>query len=225
MTNASCFRTAPQLTRYLTEGGELPPDLVEHLGHCGDCGETLRRARLLGELLDRTGDDRSAAAPRVPLSPAMTNEVIAAVRRRRLLRWGLAMAIVAIGFAAWYSAGAVLHVRHRYAVWSMMMVLFTGPLVLAAMTAGLDAGPSRLYKRLRGHQLSGICQGLSEVTRIPVWILRMAFVALIFFKGAGVVLYLLLDVLLPIHPDDRVDLLRFRIARWWKSRRAAAARA
>ena len=224
MTKASCSRTADQLTRYLTEGGELPLDLSEHVRHCSKCGETLMRAQLLGDLLERARDEQAGLAAPVALSQAMTDEVIAAVRRRRLLRAGLAIAFVVIGIASWYLTTTAMHVHHRYAVWSMLMTLFTGPLLLVAMTAGIDAGgPGRLFKRIRGRQLSGICQGLSEATRIPVWIWRMAFVGLIFLKGAGVILYLLLDVALPIHPDDRADLLRFRIARWWKSRRATAA--
>jgi len=117
-----------------------------------------------------------------------------------------------------------LHVQHPYAAWGILMILIAGPLVLVATTAGVDAGgPAGVYKRMRGRQLSGICQGLSEATRVPVWIWRMAFVGLVFLKGAGLILYLLLDVVLPIHPDDRAGLLRFRIARWWRSRRASAA--
>jgi phage shock protein PspC (stress-responsive transcriptional regulator) len=224
MTKASCSRIAEQLTRYLTEGGDLPRELIEHVRHCSECGETLRRAQLLGDLLERTRDEQPGFAAPVVLSRAMTDEVIAAVRRRRLLRGGLAIAVVVIGIASWYLTATAMHLQHRYAVWSMLMILFTGPLVLAAMMAGIDAdGPGRLFKRMRGRQLSGICQGLSEATRIPVWIWRMAFFGLIFFKGAGVILYLLLDIALPIHPDDRADLLRFRIARWWKQRRAVAA--
>lgn len=222
MTKASCSRSAEQLTRYLTEGGELPTKLIEHGRHCSQCGETLRRAQLLGELLNRTRDEQPGLAAPLALSEAVTDEVIAAVRRRRLLRAGLAIAIAVIGVASWYLTTDAMHVRHRYAVWSMLVILFTGPLVLVAMTAGIDAGGSgRLFKRIRGRQLSGVCQGLSEATELSVWIWRMGFVGLIFFKGAGVILYLLLDVALPIQADDRADLLRFRIARWWKSRRAA----
>jgi phage shock protein PspC (stress-responsive transcriptional regulator) len=224
MMKASCSRTAEQLTRYLT-GGALPTaELIDHLGQCSECDELLRRAQLLGDLLARTPDEPPPAVVPVALSQAMTDEVIAAVRRRSRLRIGLAIAIAAIGIASWYLAGTAMHVHHPYAVWSILMILFAGPLVLVATTAGIDAGgPARLYRRMRGRQLSGICQGLSEATRVPVWIWRMAFVGLVFFKGTGLILYLLLDVVLPIHPDDRAGLLRFRIARWWRSRRASAA--
>jgi phage shock protein PspC (stress-responsive transcriptional regulator) len=226
MTKASCSRSADQLIGYLTVGGELPPDLIEHVRDCSECGDTLRRAQLLGDLLEQTRDEQPAVAAPVALSQAMADEVAAAVRRRRLLRAGLVIAVVVIGAASWYFTTNALHVRHRYTVWSALMILFTGPLALVAMTAGIDAGgPGRLYKRIRGRELSGICRGLSEVTRVPVWIWRMVFVGLLFFRGAGLILYLLLDLILPIHPDDRPDLLRFKLARWWKSRKATAARA
>lgn len=224
MTNAWCSRTAEQLTRYLTEGGELPADVIEHVSHCSECGETLRRAQLLGDLLERARDEQPLVDAPVPLSQAMTSEVLAAVRRRRLMRAGLAIVIGVIGIVSWYFTSTAMHVHHRYIVWSVLMILFTGPLILAAMMMGIDAGgPRGLFKRLRGRELSGVCQGLAEATQVPVWIWRMAFFGLIFFKGAGVILYLLLDVALPIHPDDRADLLRFKIARWWKNRRAALA--
>jgi phage shock protein PspC (stress-responsive transcriptional regulator) len=225
MTNPSCSRTAEQLTRYLTEGGELPPDVIEHVGHCSECGETLRRAQLLGDLLERTRDEQPVLDAPAPLSQAMTAEVIAAVRRRRLLRAALAIAIGVIGTVSWYLTTTAMHMHHPYATWSVLMILFAGPLLLAAMMMGIDAGgPRGLFKRLRGRELSGVCQGLAEATRVPVWIWRMAFVGLIFLRGTGVILYLLLDAALPIHPDDRADLVRFRIARWWKNRRAAEAR-
>jgi phage shock protein PspC (stress-responsive transcriptional regulator) len=221
MTKASCSRSTEQLTRYLSEGGGLPPELIEHVRDCSACGETVRRAQLLGDLLERSQDEPPAPAAPPALSQVMMKEVAAAVRRRRLLRAGLAIVIVALGVATWSLTGTAVRVRYPYAVWSILMILFAGPLALVAITAGIDAGgPSRLYKRIRRHQLSGVCQGLSEATRVPVWIWRMVFVGLIFLKGVGVILYLVLSVVLPVHPDDRAGLLRFRIGRWWRNRRA-----
>ena len=72
MTKVSCSRIAAQLTRYLTEGGELPPELIEHVSHCSECGQTLRRAQLLGDLLERTRDEQPAVAAPVVLSQTMT---------------------------------------------------------------------------------------------------------------------------------------------------------
>ncbi len=216
----SCTRLAPVLSRYLIEGGELSPDAIDHLRHCADCAATIRRAELLGELLENPVDDVQPTVEE-PLPAVLSDEVAAAVDRRRRLRIALAISICAIALAtAW--ATAFMHARRPYAIWTIQMILFAGPLVIAATTAGLDdAAPSRVYKRMRGRQLSGICKGLSEAYGIPVWVVRTSFFALIFLKGAGVVLYLLLDALLPIHPDDRPTLLRFRVARWWRQRATA----
>lgn len=214
---SDCSRFTPELTRYLLDGGELAPGALAHVRDCVECRATIRRAELLGDLLE---DGAPAGEEIVVMPPAVADEVGLAVKRRRRLRIGLAVAVAAIAAASGY-ATSLMHARHPYAIWIVTMILFAGPLVIAAMAAGLDdAAPSPFYKRMKGRQLSGVCQGLSEAWRVPVWVVRMAFVGLIFAKGAGLILYLVLDVLLPIHPDDRPALLRFRISRWWKRRLA-----
>jgi phage shock protein PspC (stress-responsive transcriptional regulator) len=145
-------------------------------------------------------------------------------RRRRAWRIGTAAAVVIIAVLTSVAAASMPDLRHRTAVWWMMMILFAGPIVLAFMTAGLESvSTSRLYKQLRGRELSGVCRGLASASGIPVWVVRMIFVSLVFLKGIGLIAYLLLDVLLPIHPDERAQLLRFRLMRWWERRRQPAA--
>jgi hypothetical protein len=56
-----------------------------------------------------------------------------------------------------------------------------------------------------------------------VRLIRLGFFALLFADGAGFWLYILLDLAMPVHPDDRQHLLRFRLKRWW-SRRTVDAR-
>jgi phage shock protein PspC (stress-responsive transcriptional regulator) len=63
-----------------------------------------------------------------------------------------------------------------------------------------------------------VCAGIAEKTRVPVALIRLAFLALLFAKLFGIVLYLVLDMLMEVHTDDRASLLRFRIRRWWSSR-------
>ena len=96
-----------------------------------------------------------------------------------------------------------------------------GAFIVTAAVAAYLAGAAGLpYKRLRhGRQLSGVCLGIAEETGLPVWVVRLVFVLLAFGKMFGVALYLILDLLMEIHPDDRRLLLRFRIRRWWRSRR------
>ena len=46
-------------------------------------------------------------------------------------------------------------------------------------------------------ELTGICGGLGEHTPVPAWIWRVAFIALAFCGGAGLLLYGLLYVFMP----------------------------
>jgi phage shock protein PspC (stress-responsive transcriptional regulator) len=69
--------------------------------------------------------------------------------------------------------------------------------------------------------LDGVALGLSEATKVNVSVIRLLFFGLLFFDGVGLVLYLLLALFMPVHPDDRQFLLRFRLRRWL--RRTAAA--
>jgi hypothetical protein len=58
-----------------------------------------------------------------------------------------------------------------------------------------------------------------------VRLLRVIFVVLLFFDGAGFWIYLLLDLAMPVHPDERQHLLRFRLRRWWRRMTNAEQRA
>ena len=95
-----------------------------------------------------------------------------------------------------------------------------GAVMLTAALAGFLPGRAGLpYKRLgAGRQLSGVCAGIAEATRIPVAIIRLAFIVLFVARLSGFVLYIVLDLLMEVHPDDRASLVRFRIRRWWSSR-------
>lgn len=95
-----------------------------------------------------------------------------------------------------------------------------GAVMLTAALVGFLPGRAGLpYKRLgAGRQLSGVCTGIAEKTGVPVSIIRLAFIVLVLAKLSGFVLYIVLDLLMEVHPDDRASLLRFRIRRWWDAR-------
>jgi phage shock protein PspC (stress-responsive transcriptional regulator) len=80
----------------------------------------------------------------------------------------------------------------------------------------------KLYKRLKRQWLFGVCQGLAEASGLSVWVLRAAVIVLLFGGKIGltiaVALYLLLDMSLQVHPEDRRFLLRFRFKRWRENR-------
>jgi phage shock protein PspC (stress-responsive transcriptional regulator) len=137
-------------------------------------------------------------------------------RHRRRLYWSaFAVLVASVVLGMFIATRGQLH--HPVAVGVIVAVFFGGP-VLLVIASIRSMSPGKIYKRLEGRQISGVCRGLAEAWGAPVWVIRMAFVALLFGKGIGLLLYLALDVVLPIHPADRAGLLRFRIARWWRAR-------
>jgi hypothetical protein len=64
--------------------------------------------------------------------------------------------------------------------------------------------------------------GLSQVTPIPLWVWRLGFVLLAYLRF-GLWIYILVMLAMPVHPEDRPHLLRFRLARWWRGLRARTA--
>lgn len=117
-------------------------------------------------------------------------------------------------FAEYRFAGFLALHHDSWFAWGIGAVMLT-----AALVGFLPGRAGLPYKRLRaGRQLSGVCAGIAETTRVPVSIIRLAFVALVFAKLSGFVLYIMLDLLMEVHPDDRASLLRFRIRRWLEDR-------
>jgi phage shock protein PspC (stress-responsive transcriptional regulator) len=77
------------------------------------------------------------------------------------------------------------------------------------------AGFSRkLYKQPHGAKLSGVCSGLAEHFGIDPVFLRIGFIVLSLFAGLGVLIYILLEVLMPSPAGDvrkRYRLLKIAI--------------
>jgi phage shock protein PspC (stress-responsive transcriptional regulator) len=89
---------------------------------------------------------------------------------------------------------------------------------------GADALP---FKRLyRGRVLSGVLMGIAEEFGWRVFWVRLVFLLVLWLALNGPWLfaaYLLLDACMQPHPDDRVHMWRFRIARWLRARTLAPA--
>lgn len=154
-------------------------------------------------------DEQNVAAPHSALSERIAAEVMR--RHRRRIVWTIAIIVAASGT---FGAAAAMHrgLRHPYGVAATIAFLFASPLLLL-VTSMTGRRSGRIYKRLEGRELSGVCRGLSEKFGVSVTALRLLFFVLMFVKGAGLVMYVLLDLALPIHPADRARLWRFRISR------------
>lgn len=223
--NPQCSVTSRDVTKYISSGAAIPPEQLQHIRGCSECAALVTRADQLSALLEMSAlQATQREATLNDGSAAVDAAVLATHRRRQLLRLVVAAAIVVIAVGSWIMTGTLMHPRHRTAVWIAMMILFAGPLVVVYMTAGLEIiRETRFYKSMKGRELSGVCRGISDATGVPVWVVRMVFVATMFLKGTGLVAYLLLDLFLPIRPEDRGDLLRFRLMRWWQQRQRGAA--
>lgn len=58
--------------------------------------------------------------------------------------------------------------------------------------------PPRASRPLRGRWVAGVCVGLAQHLRLPVWLVRVIFVVLAFSGGIGIVLYAAFWAVLPL---------------------------
>jgi len=213
MSEHDCFATMNALLVHLEKGDPLAPSVEEELRHCEKCAAIIRRAEKLGTIL---------AEPETPIAEASVETIASAAEsevarrnRRRLYVSGALVLLASIGVGIY--AGYQGHFRHPAAISSLVAILLGGPGVLLMLSVR-SGSPGRLFKRMEGRQISGVCRGIAEKLQVPLWAVRLVFVLLIFVHGIGLWGYLLLDIVMPIHPADRASLLRFRVARWWRGK-------
>lgn len=216
-----CANALDQLQRSLEAGAGLDPEACAHFEACSACRSSLGAA--LSGLAEPVAPTRALDDKRAEVEVRIRH-------RRRLVTRGLGVAgILAALLLGWsWRLDAI-----RYA--PFLDALALGLLVLGAVIFPLMLGlwlvrlPVRhgFYKRLcKGRQLSGVCLGLAERTCTPVSIWRLGFLALCLLPtlpGAGIWLYALLALAMPVHPEDRPSLFRYRVARWWRGLRAGKA--
>jgi phage shock protein C len=58
----------------------------------------------------------------------------------------------------------------------------------------------RLYRSRDEKMIAGVCGGIAEYFGIDPTLVRALWVAITLFAGFGIVLYLILWVLVPLHP-------------------------
>lgn len=160
------------------------------------------------------------------VNPNVEDVVAAAemeVRRKRIRRVigvaaGVAVLMVTgvlLVLLAGNEAGTIGFWLYAIGMAGLISAGFAVPLLLIVYVLR-DTAKRRIYKRLRpGRMLHGVCLGLAEKTNVDVVIVRLVFLALLLVGGGlGFWFYVALDVAMPVHPDDRQYLLRFRLRRW-----------
>ena len=218
----TCDEGLESLRSFLDGGTSPGPEHVAHWRECADCRRVVSAARRVIAELDLEDGGEVSPEDR-SLQEQARAATIAAVEagravQRGFARWraalilGVGMAVVAVGLRLMNPSGGDWWPR---ALLAFCLLGFS----MAAAGLVLFRAPSRfaLYKRLRpGYQLSGVCLGLADKAGIPVGLLRLVFFGLALADGMGIWIYVLLDLLMPVHPEDRRHLLRFRVLRWWR---------
>jgi phage shock protein C len=220
----NCNEAVAALVASLESGTDMTAEQREHIRTCARCRELLDSAKQFQTLLAGNGIETPSLEP--VLSAAEEE-----VRRRRehraigicagillVIGAAVAWALVVAGDAP---AGEAVAVVGAALVIGAMM--FAPILLILYLVRRSKGGKPRLYKRLgAGRQLSGVCLGIAEATGINVSLIRVAFVLLFFFHGSGLWLYVILDLAMPVHPQDRQHMLRFKVRRWMRRRFAHA---
>lgn len=210
-----CSAAQSALLESLGSDAPLAQAHRRHVHDCEMCRRLLDRAHSLEEDL-RAGMPGDASEAD---SSAIEAEVVAVSEkrfRRRVASALLILATYAAALSLLLTTGGSL-APPQILVLSLVLTLAVVVPVAVLVAVRRAVHSSRtvpIYRRLGSRwQLLGVCRGIAERMNVPVALVRVAFVFVFLFEGAGLVFYLLLGLILPVHPADRQHLLRFRIAR------------
>lgn len=217
----NCNDAVAALIASLESGEPMSDAQREHIRTCERCRELLDSAKQFQTLLAGNG----IAEPPVEAAVAAAEDEARRKRVRRVTTAIVALALIgftAVMFILFPFGGPVtLHDQLFGFGIGILIAIGLGIPVVGLLLVVRGATKRRLYKRLHpGKLLSGVCLGIAESFGWNVTLVRLAFFVLLFFDGVGFWLYLVLDLVMPIHPDDRRHLWRFRVQRWWRERHA-----
>jgi phage shock protein PspC (stress-responsive transcriptional regulator) len=222
MNELQCKEAVASLLAFLENGTPMPESHRQHLNDCPHCKPMMDGVRALAapesDDVATTGDAR-----REQTFDAATRELRAARRRRTITAALLATlaAILIIPALVIFPDHSPSMYLQSLALVALTLFLFGAAIVLPlAILQRLVHGSPRsatqrpLYKRLGpGRQLAGVALGIAEHTGLSVTAVRLIFIALVVTKGAGLLLYIVLALSMPVHPADREHMLRFRLRR------------
>lgn len=221
----NCKDAVAALVASIENGDTLTPEQRQHLKECERCRALLDSAKQVESVLTA----EPLHAPRI--DETQLHDKLKRTGRQSFIRRGALVLLIAVALAG--LLGFAVATFDDDLDWRDGLMVMGAAALVAALPAMFfyaiiavlhDRDGNRIYKRIKeGRLLSGVCLGLSEVTGIPVQILRIVFIALTFVKGIGLWLYIVLDLAMPVHPDDRQHLLRFKVRRWFQKRRLAHA--
>jgi len=220
----NCNEAVAALVASLESGIPMTAEQRDHIRTCERCRELLDSAKQFQSLLGGNG----IQPPAVDAAAVAAEKEVRRAQTRRTVAVGFAVAVVAwIGLALlmWRVGDLAASEAFLVAGAGIGIAFLVGMpfLLLFAVARAARTPEHRWYRRLKpGKQIGGVCLGLAEHFHWNVTTVRLAFVAAFFFHGLGFWVYLALHVAMPVHPDDRQYLLRFRFRRWLDRRSGQA---
>ncbi|MCU1228247.1 MAG: PspC domain protein [Acidobacteria bacterium] len=212
----TCKTAMAALLASIENGDTLTPEVREHLRTCEQCKELLSSAMQFQSTLS---DDVEVPETDIDQTTAAAEKELGRTKLRNRIQIAATAALVLIPIVAYiashtdgfHPSGIAFELGVVVSLTIVLPIVIVRLLVARIRTR---AG-QRLYKRIGNgrHEVSGVCAGIAEATGISVVTLRIAFLALLFFKGLGLLIYLAFDLGMQIHPADREHLRRFRIRR------------
>jgi phage shock protein PspC (stress-responsive transcriptional regulator) len=218
----NCNEAIAELMRSIDTNVPTSEEARAHLRDCERC-----RA-LLASVSEQVPTEEAA----VESSAKAAEAAVAGERKKLMIQRAIAILAAVVAF------GLLMLIPLRghtgLGTGELMLVTFMGvclsiivgaPLLLlfqAIANARTPRGERRFYKRLGpGRWISGVCLGIAAATGWSVTLVRLAFLLGIWFKGIGLLAYIVCSLAMPVHPADRQYLLRFRFARAWRRMRHA----
>jgi phage shock protein PspC (stress-responsive transcriptional regulator) len=219
----NCNDAIAALVSSLEQGTVTTAEQREHIRNCPRCRPLLDSARQMVE--DRQSclsEEGQAGSPVLHIEEAVAaaEGELHRVRARRVVRVLIGIAI-SIGVAAgimlyplplpWELSNGLWVLGMAALISAGFFIPILGMIYLFRATAR-----RRMYKRLKpGRMIFGVCLGIAEALNYNVVTVRAFFVLLLAFSGGlGFWGYMAFHMAMPVHPDDRQYLLRFRLRRW-----------
>ena len=218
----NCHEAIDELMRSIDANAPTSEEARAHLHDCQRC-----RA-----LLTSVSEQIPAEDAAVENSAKAAEGAVAQERRKLRMKRTIAICVAVIVFGLLMLIPLSGHTRLGYpeivliaAVGVFIAIIAGAPVLLLfslVASAKTPGGERRLYKRLGpGRWLEGVCLGIAEAMGWSVTLVRIAFILAFWFKGVGLLAYIVCAFAMPVHPADRQYLLRFKIARAWRRMRNA----
>jgi phage shock protein C len=91
-------------------------------------------------------------------------------------------------------------------------------------TGGKMVEAKKLYRSQKEKMIAGVCSGIADYFDIDPTLVRLIFIVFTFIKGAGVLIYIIMAIIVPVEPEEKVEVDRKEKAKEFADDIAAGAK-